>query len=373
MMPNSSTHLGGDEFGIIVTDSPSRDALETIAASIIAAVSEPIVLSRGDVAVGTSIGIAGIPRHGATLTDLLRNADLALYRAKEDGRGRFRFFEADMSTSVQHKLMLSRDLRRAVTENCGLSVHFQPQIELASSRVVGFEALMRWTHPTLGNVPPSEFIPIAESSHLICDLGLWILRETAKQAKAWLDAGEAPRQVAVNVSASQIWHTDFVKDVVDTLNETGLPPHLLCLELTESLLVDHAEGRVRKVLMELKRVGVTLALDDFGTDYSSLGYLTQLPFDKLKIDRIFINGIADSDRARNLLQGIIALGRGLRMQVVMEGVERIEELEILRSLGCEEVQGYVFARPALAPHAMAFALEFESNAARYSYVKRDVA
>jgi EAL domain-containing protein (putative c-di-GMP-specific phosphodiesterase class I) len=143
--------------------------------------------------------------------------------------------------------------------------------------------------------------------------------------------------------------------------------------LTESLLVDHAEGRVRKVLMELKRVGVTLALDDFGTDYSSLGYLTQLPFDKLKIDRIFINGIADSDRARNLLQGIIALGRGLRMQVVMEGVERIEELEILRSLGCEEVQGYVFARPALAPHAMAFALEFESNAARYSYVKRDVA
>jgi EAL domain-containing protein (putative c-di-GMP-specific phosphodiesterase class I) len=230
---------------------------------------------------------------------------------------------------------------------------------------------MRWTHPTLGNVPPGEFIPIAESSHLICDLGLWILRESAKQAKAWIDAGETPRQVAVNVSASQIWHTEFVGDVVGILRETGLPPHLLCLELTESLLVDHAEGRVRKVLMELKRAGVVLALDDFGTDYSSLGYLTQLPFDKLKIDRIFINGIAESERARNLLQGIVALGRGLRMQVVMEGVERSEELDIMRTLGCEVVQGYVFARPCSAARAITFAREFETSALSNS--KRNVA
>uniref|UniRef100_Q07NU3 Diguanylate cyclase/phosphodiesterase n=1 Tax=Rhodopseudomonas palustris (strain BisA53) TaxID=316055 RepID=Q07NU3_RHOP5 len=354
--------LGGDEFGIIVTDALGRAEIEALARDIITAVSEPIALSRGEVAIGTSVGIAGIPRDGDTISDLLRNADLALYRAKEAGRGRFQFFEEDMSTTVQHKLMLGRDLRRAITENSGLSVHFQPQVDILSNKVVGFEALMRWTHPSLGNVSPDEFIPIAESSHLICDLGLWILRESAKQAKAWIDAGETPRQVAVNVSASQIWHTDFVNDVIGVLRETALPPHLLCLELTESLLVDHAEGRVRKVLMELKRAGVVLALDDFGTDYSSLGYLVQLPFDKLKIDRIFINGIADSDRVRNLLQGIVALGRGLRMQVVMEGVERAEELDIIRTLGCDVVQGYIFARPSSAAGALAIAREFEENA-----------
>jgi EAL domain-containing protein (putative c-di-GMP-specific phosphodiesterase class I) len=234
-------------------------------------------------------------------------------------------------------------------------VHYQPQVELSTGRVTGFEALMRWTHPTFGNVPPSDFIPIAESSQLICDLGLWILREAALQAKAWIDAGETAREIAVNVSAAQIWHTDFVGDVVRVLKETGLPPHLLCLELTESLLADHAEGRVRTVLTEFKRLGVTLALDDFGTDYSSLGYLTQLPFDKLKIDRIFIGGIVSSERARRLLEGVIALGRGLGMLIVMEGVENPGEVEILRGFNCDVIQGYVFARPTPASQALTFA------------------
>jgi EAL domain-containing protein (putative c-di-GMP-specific phosphodiesterase class I) len=221
---------------------------------------------------------------------------------------------------------------------------------------------MRWKHPTFGNIPPADFIPIAESSQLICDLGLWIVREAAMQAMAWLDAGEAPREVAVNVSAAQIWHTDFVNDVVRVLEETGLPPHLLCLELTESLLADHAEGRVRTVLTEFNRLGVTLALDDFGTDYSSLGYLTQLPFDKLKIDRIFIGGITGSERARKLLEGVIALGRGLGMQIVMEGVENPEEVEILRGFNCDVIQGFVFARPTPAPHALAFAHDLDVKA-----------
>jgi diguanylate cyclase (GGDEF)-like protein len=347
--------LGGDEFAIITNDYIDRSSVERLATAVLAAVSGPILLERGEVLIGTSIGIAIMPRDGSTLSDLLRNADLALYRAKEDGRGRFHFFEAGMSAAVQHKLALGRDLRHAITANSGLSVHYQPQVDLTTGRVTGFEALMRWTHPTLGNVPPGEFIPIAESSHLICDLGLWILREAARQAKAWLDAGEQPRQIAVNVSAAQIWHTDFVSDVVQVLEETGLRPDLLCLELTESLLADHAEGRVRNVLIELKRIGVTLALDDFGTDYSSLGYLTQLPFDKLKIDRIFVDGIATSERARRLLQGVIALGRGLGMTIVMEGVERPEEIEILRGFKCDIIQGYVFARPTPAAAALGFA------------------
>jgi diguanylate cyclase (GGDEF)-like protein len=347
--------LGGDEFAVILSSFTDQFAVEALAAEVVATISGPIALDWGEVDISTSIGVVMIPRDGNNLTDLLRNADLALYRAKEDGRGRYNVFDANMSAAAQHKMVLARELRRAVNSNTELSVHYQPQVELSTGRVTGFEALMRWTHPTFGNVPPSEFIPIAESSQLICDLGLWILRQATLQAKAWIDAGEPPREIAVNVSAAQIWHTDFVSDVVRVLKETGLPPHLLCLELTESLLADHAEGRVRAVLTEFKRLGVTLALDDFGTHYSSLGYLTQLPFDKLKIDRIFVGGIVQSERARKLLEGVIALGRGLGMLIVMEGVEESDEVEILRGFNCDTIQGYVFARPTVAPQALAFA------------------
>jgi diguanylate cyclase (GGDEF)-like protein len=356
------SRLGGDEFAIIFSNYADQSAVEALAAEVLATISGQLTLDWGEVNIGTSIGVVLIPRDGSNLDDLLRNADLALYRAKEDGRGRFNIFDAGMSAAAQHKMVLARELRRAVNTNTGLSVHYQPQVDLSTGRVTGFEALMRWNHPSFGNVPPSDFIPIAESSQLICDLGLWIVREAAMQAMAWLDAGEAPREVAVNVSAAQIWHTDFVNDVVRVLEETGLPPHLLCLELTESLLADHAEGRVRTVLTEFNRLGVTLALDDFGTDYSSLGYLTQLPFDKLKIDRIFIGGITGSERARKLLEGVIALGRGLGMQIVMEGVENPEEVEILRGFNCDVIQGFVFARPTPAPHALAFAHDLDVKA-----------
>jgi diguanylate cyclase (GGDEF)-like protein len=359
------SRLGGDEFAVIVRSYTAISEVETLAAQVISAVAEPISLSSGEVLVGASIGIARIPLDGNNVGDLLRHADLALYQAKEEGRGRARFFDPDMSELVQHKIALARDLRRAVQQDCGLAVHYQPQADLSSGRVAGFEALLRWNHPVHGNVPPSQFIPIAESSQLICDLGLWILRAAALQAKRWIDAGEPPREVAVNVSAAQIWHSDFIGDVVRVLNETGLPPHLLCLELTESLMADHAVGRVRKVLTELKKLGVTLALDDFGTDYSSLGYLTQLPFDKLKIDRIFIDGIADSARARKLLEGIVALGRGLGMTIVAEGAEKVAEVEILRSFRCDMVQGYVYARPMIGSEAISFARSKDRDAGAY--------
>ena len=205
------------------------------------------------------------------MTDLLRNADLALYQAKDGGRGRLVFFEPGMNATVQHKIMLARDLRKAVADNLGIEVHYQPQVLLSSGRVVGFEALMRWNHPTLGRIPPAEFIPIAESSQLICDLGVWILRQAVTQAKEWLDAGEAPREIAVNVSAAQIWQTDFVGHVADTLRDTGLPPYLLCLELTESHFADHTKERVREVLLALKSLGIGLALDDFARTIHRLG------------------------------------------------------------------------------------------------------
>jgi diguanylate cyclase (GGDEF)-like protein len=354
--------LGGDEFAIIVLGCIDQSEIEHLAGNIIAAVSGSVILEeRGEVTVETSIGIVRIPGDGTTASDLLRNADLALYRAKEDGRGRFAFFEADLYAAVQYKAELARELRHAVSENVGLAVHYQPQVDLTSGRVTGFEALMRWNHPTRGNIPPAVFIPIAEGSRLICDLGLWILRHAVAEAKRWLDAGEPPREVAVNLSAAQIWHTDVVREVADVLEETGLPPHLLCIELTESLLADHSEGRVRTVLKALKALGVTLALDDFGTDYSSLGYLTQLPFDKLKIDRVFLNGITEKVRARELLKGIIALGRGLGMAVVGEGAESLEEVATLQDLGCDAAQGYVFAAAVAAAEALAFARACEAG------------
>jgi len=356
--------LGGDEFAIVMQAGADRAAAERLAADIVTTVSGSILLERGEVNIGISIGIAMSPDDGSNLTDLQRNADLALYRAKESGRGRLVFFEPGMNTAVQHKIAIARELRRAITENVGLTVHYQPQVSLSNGRVTGFEALMRWRHPTLGNIPPAEFIPIAESSQLICDLGLWILRQAARQAKTWLDAGEAAREIAVNVSAAQIWHTDFTHEVAEVLKETGLPPHLLCLELTESLLADHAEGRVRHVLNELKSLGVRLALDDFGTGYSSLGYLTQLPFDTLKIDRIFVDGIANSESARKLLEGIIALGRGLGMTIVAEGAETADEVAILGQFRCDGVQGYIFARPAAAADALKSAWALEGRAVR---------
>lgn len=351
--------LGGDEFAILVEEQPGPAALERLAREIIAVVSESIMLERGEVCVGTSIGIVIAPERGGNASDLLRNADLALYRAKEDGRGRFAFFTSDMDTAVQHKMALAKDLRRAIATSCGLSVHYQPQIELASGRVVGFEALLRWTHPERGEVSPAEFVPIAESSSLICDLGNWILREAAMQAKAWLDSGATPREVSVNVSAAQIWHSDLVGEVGRVLADSGLPPHLLCLELTESLMADHSEGRVRTALKALKGLGVTLALDDFGTDYSSLGYLAQLPIDKLKIDRVFVHGVAVSHRSRELLKGIIALGRGLGMTVIAEGAEKRDEIEFLHEAGCDQVQGHVFSRAISATAALDFAGESE--------------
>ena len=357
--------LGGDEFAVVVRDCGARDSIEKLATKLIEAISDPIKMDRGEVNIGTSVGVVLVANGCVesvqliSSNELLRCADLALYRAKESGRNCFKFFQHTMSEVVQKRVSLAHDLRLALTENKGLEAHFQPQVELATGRVTGFEALMRWNHPTRGYVPPSEFIPISESSRLICDLGLWILRKSVMQAKAWLDAGEPPREVAVNVSAAQIWYTDLHHDIARVLEETGLPPSLLCLELTESLFADHAGAKVQIALNSLKGLGVQLALDDFGTGYSSLGYLTKMPFSKLKIDRIFVDGVDELQSKRKLLAGIVALGQGLGMTIIAEGAEKPEEVAVLSGLGCELVQGYVFAKPSNAEEALVFARGFE--------------
>jgi diguanylate cyclase (GGDEF)-like protein len=348
--------LGGDAFAVLITVEGTSIALAGATAQhIVDQLALPFRIAQGEVRVGASIGIVMLPRDGSTSDELIKHADLALYRAKEKGRGRYAFFERAMSDSIQQRMLLANDLRAAVTQGSGLEAWLQPQIELASGRVVGFEALMRWRHPVRGLVPPAEFIPIAEGSSLICDIGHWMMLESARMAKRWIDQGRAPYEVAVNLSASQVWQCDIVRNVTAILEETGLPPHLLCVELTESMLADHSEGRVRRTLAALKALGVKLALDDFGTGYSSLGYLVQLSFDKLKIDRLFIDGAARSEKMQHVLKGIIALGHGLGMTVVAEGVEQPDDLVLLRLLGCDQVQGYIFARPQPETEALAYA------------------
>jgi diguanylate cyclase (GGDEF)-like protein len=348
--------LGGDEFAVLISIEGTSEGLAAATAQhVVSQLALPFRIAQGEVMVGASIGIVMAPRDGATSDELTKNADLALYKAKESGRGRFAFFETAMSDAIQQRITLASDLRATLAAGKGLEAWLQPQVDLSGGVVVGFEALLRWRHPTRGLVPPSEFIPIAESSSLISEVGHWVMLESARMAVRWIDEGRPPYEIAVNLSAAQVWQSDIVREVTAILHETGLPPHLLCVELTESMLADHSGGRVRQTLTALKSLGVKLALDDFGTGYSSLGYLVQLPFDKLKIDRLFIDGAARSEKMQHVLRGIVALGHGLGMTVVAEGVEQPDDLALLRLLGCDQVQGYIFAHPRPEAEALAFA------------------
>lgn len=354
LMPQDAfiSRLGGDEFAIILRGQSDREAISAFAQTLVDAAEKPVTLGRSEAKIGTSIGIVELLKDADDAETLVKYADLALYQAKDQGRGRYTFFTHELDELIQYKVMLARDLRLAAAENRDLEVWFQPLMALKGRGIRGFEALMRWKHPTRGYIPPAEFIPVAESSSLISDLGNWILRESAQTVKTWIDAGGEAHEVSVNLSPAQIWQCDLEAEVAAVLRETGLPPHLLCLELTESLFVDHAEGRVRQVLNSLKALGVSLALDDFGTGYSSLAYLTQLPFDKLKIDRAFVQNAPYSPKGRRVLEGMIALGHGLGMTVVAEGIETENELAILEAAGCDLIQGYLLGRPKPAAEAL---------------------
>jgi diguanylate cyclase (GGDEF)-like protein/PAS domain S-box-containing protein len=364
--------LGGDEFAVLVERGSTSDAaLTELAERLIGRLSGPVDLTEGEAFIGATIGIARLPEHGVAAETAMRNADLALYMAKEAGRGRAQLFEPIYAQAVQQKLDLGRHLRHAV-EAGTLQVHYQPQVDLRTGRVTGFEALLRWTHPERGPISPAEFIPIAESSGLIVDLGLWVLREACRQGRAWLDAGLPPRSVSVNVSPAQLWSTDFETAVSAVLAETGFPAELLCLELTENLFVDHTEQRISRMLTALSDLGVQLALDDFGSGYSSLGYLTRLPFDRLKVDRAFVDGISTAPEKRKLLGGIIALSRGLGMTVVAEGAELAAEVDVLGALDCDLVQGFVFSRPVVPDDVPLVAASIERDARPAELVLRQV-
>jgi diguanylate cyclase (GGDEF)-like protein/PAS domain S-box-containing protein len=337
---------GGDEFVIVLAELVDEAALIKWMERVRAVVSEPVLLDGTELYVGCSMGASLYPQDGDDVETLMKKADLAMYRAKDMGRNTFQFYQPEMNTRVGARLSLERRLRRALRDGEFL-LHYQPQVDIATGRIVGMEALVRWHDPEVGLVPPSAFIPVAEESGLIGALSEWVLREACRQNKAWQDEGLPPARVSVNLSARQFQQRDIAKLVMSILEETGLEPRYLELELTESTIMRNAEEAV-VMLNELHALGIGLAIDDFGTGYSSLGYLKRFPVDRLKIDRSFVSDIGASTDDETITSAIIALAHSLELQVIAEGVETAAQLDFLRARSCHEMQGYFFARPM--PH-----------------------
>jgi diguanylate cyclase (GGDEF)-like protein len=334
---------GGNEFAVLLTQIRGTEDAVAAVQSIRDSLNEPLSTGGHDLTVTASAGISIYPHDGLDAHGLLRNAVAALRRAREQGGGDYQFYAAEMNVKALRRLTLESGLRRAV-EGGELVLYYQPQVDTVTGRVVGLEALARWVHPEHGMIPPAEFIPLAEETGLIIPLGEWVLRRACSQVKAWQVEGFDPLPVAVNLSGRQFRRGDLPQLVSRVLGETGLPPSSLRLELTESCVMEDA-GFAAGVLRELKAQGVGLSIDDFGTGYSSLSYLKRLPVDELKIDRSFVNDATNNEDDAAIVAAIVLLARTLRLQVVAEGVETKEQLELLRALGCGRAQGFLFSRP----------------------------
>ncbi len=331
--------LGGDEFAVLMRDRSDAGAAVKMASRLINDVSRTYQIDNESHKIGVSIGIALAPINGTRPNQLLRNADLALYRSKAEGRGVFRFFEPQMDADQREKRMLELELRTALDKN-EFELFFQPLVSPITFAPTGMEALIRWHHPIRGMISPIEFIPIAEKSTLIQEIGAWSIRRACEVALDW----PSNVVVAVNLSAHHFIGSDIVTNTRAALAETGLPPHRLELEITESLLINNTDEAL-KILKELKALGVTIALDDFGTGYSSLSYALKFPFDKIKIDRSFVKALGEDESAKAILQMIANLGKSLSIRITAEGVETLEQVEFLRSIHCHQFQGFYFAKP----------------------------
>ena len=334
-----AARLGGDEFVVLRMGRHSREALAQFADQIISALVRGYEIEGYRVVVGASVGVAVAREDGDCGDNLLRNSDLALYRAKADGKGRFRFFEPEMDAALQARRLLELDLRDALQRE-ELTVHFQPLVDIETAQVVGCEALARWTHPLRGPISPAEFIPVAEETGLILALGDFVLRAACREAAQW----DADMIIAVNLSTVQFRAAGLVDQVRRALSEAGLEAHRLELEITESILIDDKDTAMR-ILTELRALGVRIALDDFGTGYSSLAYLSSFPFDKIKIDRSFVRDVENRPDAAAIIRAISSIAATLGMNTTAEGVETWRELEWLRRHGCGEAQGFLFSRP----------------------------
>lgn len=331
--------MSGDEFAVIQVGVGHPDGPAILADRLVKVLAQPFEINNQQITIGASIGIALYPGDGANDEELLRAADTALVRAKGAGRGTFRFFEAEMDVRLQERRWLERDLRQALVDR-QLTLHYQPSVDCDGGKIFGFEALVRWIHPERGFISPADFIPLAEESGLIVQLGSWVLRQACRDAIAW----PGDTVVAINLSPVQFRQSDIAHEILNVLEETGLPPHRLELEITEGVLIEDTE-RVLAILSELKDAGVRLSLDDFGTGYSSLSYLQRFPFDKIKIDRSFIWEMEKNRDSMAIVRAVIALGRSLRITVTAEGVESHQQLAMLRAEKCDQVQGFLIGRP----------------------------
>ena len=345
------SRLGGDEFAIILDHRGDPDRPRALAQAILDQLYHPLQVDGHQVATGASIGIAVGPGDGADADTLLKNADLALYLGKQDGRGVFRFFEPALDAAARKRRQLELDLREAL-HGGQFRLNFQPIFDLKKDRIGGFEALLRWEHPKRGNVPPIDFISVAEDTGLIIAIGDWVMQEACRQATAWPDHV----RIAVNVSPLQFRNSGFQNVIFQALSRSGLAPNRLEVEITESVFLEGESG-VLTLLHQLRAMGVRVALDDFGTGYSSLSYLRSFPFDKIKIDKSFVDSVAHDDSSAAIVRAIVDLANALHMETTAEGVEDSEQLAELRGQGCSSIQGYLFSRPIEGSAVMAMIAE----------------
>jgi diguanylate cyclase (GGDEF)-like protein len=340
------SRLAGDEFAVVLPSVENAIDTRHLAQRLLDCFVEPFRLKEQRIYITASIGVTLYPGDATTVEGLLKNADTAMYRAKDAGRNNYQFYSTDMHTHAVERLKLENALRGA-TERGELVLHYQPLVDLKSGQIEGMEALLRWNHPELGLVPPLEFIPLAEETGLIIPIGEWVLRSACAQTRAWQAAGLPPLRLSVNLSARQ-FQKDLVGMVASVLEETGLEPKYLELELTESVVMKNPEAAVA-TLDALDRMGVRLSIDDFGTGYSSLSYLKRFPIDTLKVDRSFVRDIPGDADDMLITTGIIGLAHSLGIQVVAEGVETSAQLSFLRAQNCDAMQGYYFSKPLPAP------------------------
>jgi diguanylate cyclase (GGDEF)-like protein/PAS domain S-box-containing protein len=346
------SRLGGDEFTVLLSKLAAPEDAGDVARRILRAVPEPIDLNGNVVSLSASIGIAVYPVDGEDVETLVKNADAAMYAAKEQGRNNHQFFSRKINASALRKMALESRLREALEKN-ELRVHYQPRLDLRTGHVCAVEALLRWSHPELGVVSPREFIPLSEETGLIAPIGAWVLRAACEQGRAWIDQGLAPTKVSVNISPRQFQEADLRDLVGNALRESGLSPTLLEVELTERLLLqDNEETAV--VLRDLRAMGIAVALDDFGTGYSSLSYLARFPLDTLKMDRCFVRDVDHDPAAAGVAKAVIAIGHCLGARVVAEGVDTFEQERFLRDQGCDELQGFLLAGALPAEQAARF-------------------
>ncbi len=348
---DTAARFGGDEFVIMLPDLSEIQDAATVAAKILDAVTAPFDIHQHEVFVRFSIGISIYPDNSLHLDGLLADADAAMYHAKKLGKNNYQFFTPTMNSSAQNYMRLEKHLRRAL-EQQELALYYQPQVDVASGAIIGMEALVRWFNPELGVVSPSDFIPFAEETGLIVPIGSWVLKTACTQAELWRQNG-MPFRVSVNLSSRQFHHLHsqqaqnrhpLLEAVLAALDETGLPADLLELEITEGILMQHLDSTM-EVLTSLKNLGVRLSVDDFGTGYSSLSYLKRFPIDMLKIDKSFVNDISTDPSDRAIVAAIVAMAQQLKLEVVAEGVETLEQMDFLRELRCQYVQGYYFSKP----------------------------